>query len=127
MRGQNITTIPDTNAGNAYITVNEGEINVNLVCTVFSSPTNQIQSVWRIQREGIDMMQITVNFNLNGQPTPGEFAGLLFATGDMIPDIQLTYQTHFTFLNFTSQFDTTRLQCGDPIVETRTFIMGFPG
>ena len=127
VRSQNITTIPDTNTGDAYITVKEGEINETVVCIVFN-PTIQLQSIWRIQRQGEDTMLMSIFFTSNGVPTTAEFVGDLFATGDMIPDLQSTYLTNFTFLNFTTEFDTTRLQCENGFnQERRTFFLGFPG
>ena len=67
VRSQNITTIPDTNTGDAYITVKEGEINETVVCIVFN-PTIQLQSIWRIQRQGEDTMLMSIFFTSNGVP-----------------------------------------------------------
>ena len=125
---QSISTIPDTDGGDAYVASNEGEVNVTVVCIVFSGST-QVQTPWRIRRDGEDQMLVEIEFDANGQPTsPAFIIGDVFASGEQIPIAQpTTYETNFTFLNFTNEFDTTQLQCGDMATETRNFFLGFPG
>ena len=64
----NIYTIPDTEDGRVYIAVSEGEINTTVVCRAFTSPSNQFQTPWRIQRQGEDANLMILGFNPNGQP-----------------------------------------------------------
>ena len=127
IRGQSIVTIPDASEGDEYVAVDTG-INVTVVCTVFSTEKNQLQTPWRIQRLGKDSELRKINFAQDGLPTEAEFIGHFIATGKQIPQtIQNTYRTNLTFLNFTSKFHTTQLQCGDKAIETTNFFLGFPG
>ena len=127
VQNQSVSTIPDTSNGDAFITADEGAINVTVVCTMFNSGLNQIVTLWRIQREGEDQALRDIGFSDGGVPTITEFIGDLFATGKPLPGISGTFLTNFTFLNFSSQFDTTHLQCGETVVETRNVFLGFPG
>ena len=123
---QSISTIPDTSNQNAYIAIYTGE-NTTVVCTVFSTETNQLQTPWRIRRLKKDSGLRKLQFAPDGLPTEVEFIGHFIATGKQIPMIQNTYRTNLTFFNFTNEFDTTQLQCGDTAIETRNFFLGFPG
>ncbi len=124
---QNISTVPDTDDGPVYITANENEVNVTVMCTVFSTPTLQLQTPWHLQRLQTDSMLRQVFFLSNGVPNdPMEFNDDLFATGELITGTSDTYLTTLQFLNFTSEFDTTELQCGTNS-DLRTFFLGFPG
>ena len=124
--GQNISTVPDTTDGPAYIAASDGEVNVTILCTVFSSPTQQLQTPWFLQREQTDSSLRQVFFFSNGVPNdPSEFADDLFATGELIEGTSDTFLTIFKFLTFTTEFNTTRVECGAN--ERRAFIFGFPG
>ena len=127
-RSQSISTIPDTDDSDAYLTSEEGDINVTVVCIVFSSQ-NQVITPWRIRRQSKDSMIMSLFFSSNGQPTSAEFMGDIIATGEFVPmdPSNRTYRTNVTFLNFTREFDTTQLQCGVTAVETRNVFLGFPG
>ncbi len=123
---QNISTVPDTDDGPVYITANENEVNVTVMCTVFSALMTQLQTPWHLQRLQTDSMLRQVFFT-DGVPTdPMEFNGDLFATGELIPGSSITYLTALQFLNFTTEFDATELQCGLN-GNMRTFFLGFPG
>ena len=62
----------------------------------------------------------------SGMPLfPSEFADDFFATGEIIPGTSQTFLTTLKFLNFTSEFDKTEVQCGSS--DIRTFVFGFPG
>ena len=127
VRCQSVSTIPDTDDGPAYIITLEGEVNLTVVCTVFE--TNQVQTVWRIRRQEEEQTLTQVLFGSNGIPTmPAEFIGDLFATGELISGTADTFLTNFTFLNFTKEFDTTQLQCGNTALGTdRQFFFRYPG
>ena len=126
IQGQSISTMPNTSNGDAYIAIHNGE-NTTVVCTVFSTETNQLQTPWSIKRLEKDSGLRQLQFAPDGLPTEVEFIGHFIATGKQIPMIQNTYRTNLTFLNFTNEFDTTQLQCGDMAIETRNFFLGFPG
>ena len=125
---QNISTVPDTDDGPVYITANENEVNVTVMCTVFNPQMAQLQTPWHLRRLQIDSMLRRVYFLSNGVPNnPMEFNDDLFATGELIAGTSDTYLTTLLFLNFTTEFDTTELQCGADYLEVRTFLLGFPG
>ena len=125
---QSISTVPDTDGGDAYVTSSEGQTNVSVVCTVLNSLMIQAKTDWRIRREGEDQDLIDLVFDENGQPvSPGFIVGDIFITGQPIPMFNDIYATNLTFLNFTSEYDTTQLQCGPTNSETRSFFLGFPG
>ena len=126
LKAQSILTIPDTSEGDVYITIDAG-MNLTVVCTVFSTETNQIQTPWRIRKPGKDSELRKINFAQDGLPTEAEFKGHFIATGKKIPMFQNTYRTNLTFFNFTSKFHTTQLQCGDIAIKTANFFLGFPG
>ena len=125
--GQNISTVPDTTDGPAYIAASDGEVNVTIMCTVFIGPTQQVQTPWFLQREQTDSSLRQVFFLSSGVPNdPSEFADNLFATGELVEGTSDTFLTIFKFLTFTAEFDTTRVECGASN-ERRAFIVGFPG
>ena len=125
--GQNISTVPGTDDGQAgYIIANEGEVNITVMCTVFSTQTQQLQTPWFLQRLQTDSSSQPVLFFSDGTPSNSEFSEDLFATGELIVGTSDTFLTIFKFLNFTAEFDTTQLECGLS-GNRRTFVLGFPG
>ena len=103
LRVQSIFTIPDTSEEDECITVDPG-INLTVVCTVFSSETNQIQTLWRIRKpeKGSELRKI--NFAQDGLPTEAGFKGHFIATGKQIPMTQNTYRTNLTFSTSPANF-----------------------
>ena len=122
------TTVPSTNNGPAYVFADEGTLNVSLYCEVISQNI-QVLTRWFVRRQTDNMILIT-DFNAAGELTsPNELLGTITAIGYVIPDSQLnlTYETNFTILNFTSEFDLAQIQCGPNDGLTRTFSLGLAG
>ena len=122
----NYTTIPDTDSGLAYVFANEGTENVSIYCVVIINGV-QFQSRWRVKRL-IDSDFTTTDYSPNGDLiSPAGLIGDITATGELIPGSSLTYETNFTILNFTNEFNLTEVQCGPQGTDLRLFIFGFPG
>lgn len=126
-----IVTIPETTDAQpvAYVAADKGEINVFLQCFVFASPDSPVITEWRIQRYSVDANIANLLFNSNdgSVSSPSDLADDLIVTGELaISDTAITYRTNFTILNFTDEFDTTKLECGVGS-DRKTFTLGFPG
>ena len=122
------TTVPSTNSGPPYVFAEEGTLNVSLYCEVISQNI-QVQTRWFVKRQTDNMIRIT-DYNAGGELTsPNDLLGKITAIGNVIPDslLNLTYETNFTILNFTNEFDLAQIQCGPNDALTRTFILGLPG
>ena len=122
------TTVPSTNSGPAYVFAKEGTLNVSLYCEVISQNI-QVLTRWFVKRQTDNMIRIT-DYNAGGELTfPNDLLGKITAIGNVIPDSlqNLTYETNFTIVNFTSEFDLAQIQCGPNDGLTRTFIIGLPG
>ena len=123
----NFTTIPNTDSGPVYLITNEGTLNVSLYCKVILNSL-QIQTRWLVRRP-MDSLLITTDYNAAGELiSPPFLMGKITAIGDVIPNLasNLTYETNFTILNFTSEFDVIQIKCG-PQGVLREFNLGFPG
>ena len=123
----NFTTIPNTDSGPVYLIPKEGTLNVSLYCKVILN-NFQIQTRWLVKRP-MDSLPITTDYNAAGELiSPPFLMGKIRAIGDVIPDLEsnLTYETNFTILNFTSEFDVIQIKCG-PQGVLREFNLGFPG
>ena len=121
------TTVPSTNSG-PYVFAEERTPNVSLYCEVISQNI-QVLTRWFVKRQTDNMIRIT-DYNAAGELTfPNDLLGKITAIGSVIPDSlqNLTYETNFTILNFTSEFDLAQIQCGPNDGLTRTFIIGLPG
>ena len=127
----NITTDPGTIEDQTlYIPVQEEETDYTLVCVV-NDTDSSVQQVteWHIQRSTVesDITAITVSPSDGTIIAPSDLANSVAITGVLVPGSPtITYRTNFTILNFTAQFDTTTLQCGQGQTR-RTFVLGFPG
>ena len=122
------TTVPSTNNGPAYVFAEEGTLNVSLYCEVISQNI-QVQTRWFVRRQTDNMILIT-DYNAAGELTsPNVLLSKITAIGNVIPDslLNLTYETNFTILNFTSEFDLVQIQCGPNDGLTKTFNLGLPG
>ena len=117
-----VTTIPDTD----YVFANEGTENISLYCVV-DIDGNQTITDWFIMRQ-TDSMLTQPSFYKNGTVnTPADLIGKIEAIGDPFPPLPtITYQTNFTIINFTSEFDLSQLKCGTQGT-LRTFNLGFTG
>ena len=120
------TTIPNTDSGLAYVFAEEGTLNVSLYCEVIQN-NFQIQTSWFVKRQN-DSVERPTDYNATGElTTPSDLVGKITATGDVIPGNMesLTYETNFTILKFTSEFNLAQVQCGSGTI--RVFNLGFPG
>ena len=120
------TTVPDT-ADNVptYIITEEGTLNVSLYCEVISGNI-QVLTRWLVKRPS-DSMPILTEYNINGELTsPDDLMGKIRAIGNIVPNVTIQYQTNFTIVNFTSEFNPTLIKCG-PQGTVREFNLGFPG
>ena len=118
------TTVPDTDSGPAYVYADEGTLNVSLYCYVISNNI-QVQSTWFVKKQTDEGAFIT-SFNITGELiSPADLIGKITAIGDIVQELGLTYQTNFTILNFTSEFNLAQVQCGPGPI--REFNFGFPG
>ena len=117
-----VTTIPDTD----YVFANEGTENISLYCVV-DNDGNQTITDWFIMRQ-TDSNLVQPSFHKNGTVIePADLIGKIEAIGDPFPQLPtITYQTNFTIINFTSEFDLSQLKCG-PQGSFRTFNLGFTG
>ena len=120
-------TIPDTESGPVYLIPEEGTLNVSLYCKVIQN-NFQIQTRWLVKRP-TDSLLINTNYNAYGELiSPSFLVGKVTAIGNVIPNLasNLTYETNFTILNFTREFDVIQFKCG-PQGILREFNLGFPG
>ena len=118
------TTVPDTDSGPAYVYAEEGTLNVSLYCHVISNNI-QVQSTWYVKKQTDEGAFIT-RFNVTGELiSPADLVGKITAIGEVVQELGLTYQTNFTKLNFTSEFNLAQVQCGPGPI--REFNFGFPG
>ena len=120
------TTIPDIEDSPAYVFAEKGTLNVPIYCEVTNN--GQIQTRWTVKRQ-TDSTPILTDFNSAGELiSPADLVGKITAIGDVISGISLTYETNFTILNFTKEFDQALIQCAQSFPGTiREFNLGFPG
>ena len=121
-------TVPDTDNGPAYVFAEEGTLNVSIYCEVINNNV-QAQSRWLIIRDD-NSQSIVPSFDGSGKCTnPADLVGKIEAIGDDIIQGSVTYQTNFTILNFTVEFDLilNLIRCGPQGHPQRTFNFGFPG
>ena len=122
-------TIPETESGPAYVFADEGTLNVSVYCVVFLD-NEQYQSRWLLRRQ-IDTGYILPIFNITGEvtgPAPAtDLIGKIKATGVLIANTSYTFQTNFTIVNFTTEFDMSTVKCGPQGEPLREFNFSFPG
>ena len=100
---------------------------LNLYCKVIQNNL-QIQTRWLVKRQ-TDSLAITTDYNAFGELiSPAFLVGKITTIGDVIPNLvsNLTYETNFILLNFTSEYDVIQFKCG-PQGILREFNLGFPG
>ena len=121
-------TIPDTDSGvPAYVFANEGTENVQLYCEVIRNDMN-VQTRWLIKRQN-DLNFAILTFDVNGTVSSSEHSdliGKIEAIGEPISQT-LQFQTNFTIINFTSEFDLSQIKCGPDGAQLREFNLGLPG
>ena len=121
-----ITTVPDTDSSPVYLIFDEGTLNVSLYCEVIQN-NEQIQTRWLVQRP-TDSLPLLTNYNAAGELiSPADLVGKITAIGEIIPNLasNLTFETNFTILNFTTEFHQVLIKCG-PQGVLRQFNLGFP-
>jgi len=125
----NITTIPNTDDGDAYVFGEEGDLNISMYCEVINNDIQlKVQTSWYLQRQSDSGPPTLVVFDPDGIPnTPSDLADDIIALGEEAPGLGgETFRTNFTILNFTSQFTQALLQCGTSLVR-RNFNLGLSG
>lgn len=121
-------TVPDTDSGPAYVFAEEGTLNVSIYCEVINNNV-QALSRWLIIRDDNNQL-IVPSFDSSGKCTsPADLIDKIEAIGDVIIQGSITYQTNFTILNFTVEFDLilNLIRCGPQGYPPRVFNFGFPG
>ena len=96
-----------------YVIASEGE-KISLYCLILNNDMSQAQTSWFIRKLGESITQITFNGSTGEVTSPSGLIGQFTATGELIQGISLTltFQTNFTLLNFTREFDLARISCG---------------
>ena len=121
-----ITSIPSSN----YVIVSEGE-EVPLYCFLQNEDQSQTQTAWLIKRTGdSNFIPMVYNASTGDISSPESFIGKFTATGELIPNISFiaTFQTNFTMLNFTNEFNLAQIICGTGNPgENKIFTIGLPG
>lgn len=118
----NITTIPDTENGYAYV-FDKGDLNITVYCEVIVDNILRATS-WYLQRQSDEGPPMLVLFDSNGIPhIPSDLYDDIIVLGEEITPGGKNFQKNFTILNFTSQLDQALLQCGTSGVR-RNFILG---
>ena len=94
-----------------YVIASEGK-DISLYCLTLNNDMSQAQTLWGIQKPG-GSLRATIYNGTTGEVTePPEYIEQLTATGELIPGLTVTYQTNFTLLNFTREFDLAQITCG---------------
>ena len=121
-----ITSIPSSD----YVIVSEEE-EIPLYCLSLNDDQSQTLTSWRIKRTGdANFISTTYNGSTGDITSPEIFIGKFTATGELIPNISLilTFQTNFTILNFTNDFNLAQIICGTGNPgENKIFTIGLPG
>ena len=112
-----------------YVIASEGE-ETSLYCFILDDMSRQVQTTWLIQKLNESLIGTEFNGSTGEVTVPSEFTGQFTATGELIPGISqiLTYQTNFTLLNFTRDFDLAEITCGTGNPgENFIYTIGLPG
>ena len=117
-------TDPPSDTQPTYVIGQEGE-EIPILCTVIRNG-DQVISAWEIKRTIDSTFEIT-GFNLTtGELTsPPFFIGRFTAIGELTQSGR-SFQTNFTIVNFTTEFDLVEILCGASGINTQ-FIVGLPG
>ncbi|XP_019863684.1 PREDICTED: uncharacterized protein LOC109592746 [Amphimedon queenslandica] len=92
-----------------YVIASEGE-EISLYCLTINN-VHQAQTSWFIRKVGESLRSTSYNGSTGELTEPSDFIGQFTATGDLLQGT-LTFQTNFTLLNFTREFDLTQITCG---------------
>ena len=117
-------TDPSSDTQPIYVLGQEGE-DIPISCTVIRNNA-QVISAWEIKRTSDSNFQLTEFNSTTGELTsPSFFIGRFTAFGELTPSGR-SFQTNFTLLNFTTEFDLVEILCGASNINTK-FIVGLPG
>ena len=118
-------TDPPSGTQPTYVIGHEGE-DIPILCIVIRNDA-QVVSSWEIKRTSDSNYQITAFNKTTGELTlPSFFIEKFTAIGELIPSGVLSFQTNFTLLNFTTEFNQAEILCGASGIN-RQFIVGLPG
>ena len=118
-------TDPPSDTQPTYVIGQEGE-DIPILCIVIRNNA-QVVSSWEIKRTSDSNYQITAFNKTTGELTsPSFFIERFTAIGELIPSGVLSFQTNFTLLNFTTEFNQVEILCGASGIN-RQFIIGLPG
>ena len=118
-------TDPPSGTQPTYVIGQEGE-DLPILCIVIRNNA-QVVSSWEIKRTSDSNYQITSFNKTTGELiSPSFFIGRFTAIGELIPSGVLSFQTNFTLLNFTAEFNQAEILCGASGIN-RQFVVGLPG
>ena len=117
-------TDPPSDTQPTYVIGHEGE-DIPIICTVIRNNA-QVISAWQIKRTIDSNFELTDFNSTTGELTsPSFFIGRFTAFGELTQSGR-SFQTNFTIVNFTTEFNQAEILCGAAGINTR-FIVGLPG
>ena len=117
-------TDPPSDTQPTYVLGQEGE-EIPIICTVIRNNA-QVISAWQIKRTIDSNFELTDFNSTTGELTsPSFFIGKFTAIGELTQSGR-SFQTNFTIVNFTTEFNLVEILCGASGINTR-FIVGLPG
>ena len=117
-------TDPPSDTQPTYVIGQEGE-DIPILCTVIRNDA-QVITDWEIERTIDSNFQLTEFNSTTGELTsPSFFIGRFTTIGELTQSGR-SFQTNFTLLNFTTEFDLVKILCGASGIN-REFIVGLPG
>ena len=117
-------TDPSSDTQPTYVIGQEGE-DIPIFCTVVRNDA-QVISDWEIKRTIDSNFQLTMFNSTTGELTsPSFFIGKFTAFGELAQSGR-SFQTNFTIVNFTTEFDLAEILCGVSGIN-RKFIVGLRG
>ena len=118
-------TDPSSDTQPTYVIGQEGD-DILILCTVIRNDA-QVVSSWEIKRTIDSNFEPTLFNATSGELTfPAFFIGKFTAIGKLTQSGQSSFQTNFTIVNFTTEFDLVEILCGASGINTK-FIVGLPG
>ena len=113
-----------------HVIASEGE-GVPIYCLTLNSDMSQAQTSWSIQKIGESIFTpLSFNGSTGEITSPSEYIGQFTAVGEVVQGFSptRTFQTNFTLLNFTREFDLAQVLCGirNPN-EYFVYTIGLPG
>ena len=118
----------DRSPSSEYVIASEGE-DISIYCLTLNNDMSQAQTSWSVQKSNESMFtSLTYNGSTGEITSPPEYIGQFTATGEIVQGFTATFQTNFTLLNFTREFDLAMILCGirNP-GENFIYTIGLPG